>query len=787
MRKWLQLRALPAIVQAAIIFPLHSFAGTYSNPGFTENKGQYAAMDGTRAEGLLFRANFTNAPGIFITDKGITYVFTEGKKMNPDPNSEPGACEKQWSRADMVLENASIKKENAVCGQPAPGYSNFYYAHCPQGILYVKTYRSITFKNVYPGIDWTLYSNGNNAMEYDFIVHPGADPSRIKINYKGSAQLRLQEQDSKLSLFSSCGGFMEGKLFSYEWESGKAIASQYKIKDNGICFRVGNYNRNQTLVIDPPLQWSMFQAGSGFDYGYAIALAKDGTGNTLVTGVTDSPDFPVLNAFQGTLAGNEDMVVLRLNNSGARVWSTYYGGGNFDGGKGVGSDLNGNCFVAGYTGSANFPVLNPVQTLYGGGTYDIALVKFNASGVRQWATFYGGIGTDYGTALCTDNSGNSYITGYTNSNNFPLVNAISTGTGIATDAFIMKMSASQNVRWADFFGGNDDDRGRAVTLNPAGNAVYFAGSTLSTNLITTVGVFQASNASGGFAEDVFITRFDTSGQSVVLSTYCGGTDADFGQGIAVDANGTIYVTGYTLSSDFPTVNPGNGVAYYDNTIGSPGTHDAFIIACNANASAETWGTYYGGSGVDMGLAITSTSSDGIFVTGSSGSTDFPVQAPMDGSYYQAVQGDAGSFSDFFIGWFYTNNSMQWSTYYGGTYSDEGRGVCTDGTGNIYVVGTDSNEALVLKFAPGIVNAVQQTPAQAGFILFPQPAHDNLQLQASGSLQGEIEIYTVPGACVRKSKVSGSDTKIDISSLTPGTYFLRYRSPSGSTVKKFIKL
>src|ERR1051326_2383760 len=448
-------------------FTTVSLAGVIPNSGFTENKGQMVDQTGKPVSHVLFRGNRANAPAVFITGTGLTYLFSETPEMN-DPAAEHTSCKKKWSRTDMVLENASIKKENVVASQPIPGYSNFYLAHCPGGILNVHTYQNVLVKNVYPGIDWNIYSDAQNKMEYDFIVHPGADPSQIEISYKGAQHIIPTEKS--LQLISSCGSFTEGNLFSYEKESGHQVSSSYKWNAGEITFALGNYDHSKTIVIDPPLQWSSLQTGSGTEYAYAIALSKDGTGHTVVTGYSDSPDFPTLSAYQGTLSGPEDMVIVRLDASGNRVWSTYYGGSNIDGGKGIGTDLSGNAYVCGYTGSSNFPTLNPAQASYGGGTYDIVAVKLNASGVRQWATYYGGVGTDYGNALCADDNGNIYMTGYTASSNFPLVNAISTGSGQATDAFVMKMKPGGTVRWSDFFGNIDDDRGRAITINSTGRS-----------------------------------------------------------------------------------------------------------------------------------------------------------------------------------------------------------------------------------------------------------------------------------------------------------------------------
>jgi hypothetical protein len=777
-------RTLCTLALSAFILQSAS-AGNITMAGFTENKGQLTDQAGQKIPHVLFRGSMKHAPGIFITSTGLTYLFSEAKGRDyKDPEAEPTLVSRPWSRLDMDLAGATIKKENVVMEQPVPGYSNYYLAHCPEGVLGVRTFRKITVLNVYPGIDWSVYLNDQHDLEYDFIVHPGADPGKIKIRYSGADQVTLNEGRSGLHFKSVHGALYEGGLYSYVQETGNTVRSQYRKKGKEITFALGNYDRSKTLVIDPPLDWSSAQTGSGVEYAYSIAVAKDGTGHTVLTGFTDSPDFPTLNAFQGTLSGAEDMIIQRLDQNGVRLWSTYYGGSNIEGGKGIDTDVNGNCYVAGYTGSMNMPSMNPVQIAFGGGTFDIAILKFDAAGVRQWATWYGGLQNDYGNGLVADNTG-IYITGYTNSSNFPVVNSTTTlNTG--NDAFLMKMKLSQAVRFARYFGGNDEDKGRAVALNASGSNVYITGSTLSGVPISTTGVFQPINASPFTAEDAFITEFDTTGSTIVFSTFCGGSDADFGQSIAVDGAGNVYITGYTLSADFPIKNPGLP-SYVDSSLGSPATHDAFIVKCNANGTTHLWGTYYGGTSVDMGLDVSWNPTSGLYVSGSANSTDFPVLAPVDNAYYQAVHGDGGSFNDMFIAWFYTDLSRQWSTYYGGAGGDEAHSITTDGTGNIYVAGLYFNDAIALKFGPGVLNSVEPAGAHAPMQLFPQPVGDQLQLNVDQLPQGctSAGITNSLGELVLTVPLQPGLNTISVSGLAPGIYHIRL--DAGNAVKKFVKM
>src|SRR6185436_17126032 len=200
-----------------------------------------------------------------------------------------------WSKLEMKLESASIQKENVVVENELPGFSNFYYAHCPQGILQVKSYHKVTIKNVYPGIDWVLNADAANGLSHDFIVHPGADPNDIKFSYRGASE-RISLQNGLLTITSPYGKIVEGGLNVFEETSKKNITASFVMRRNKVSFSLANYDRNDLLIIDPPLQWDMPQASTDFDYGYAIVAARDGSGDALLTGESDGTDFPDLNA-----------------------------------------------------------------------------------------------------------------------------------------------------------------------------------------------------------------------------------------------------------------------------------------------------------------------------------------------------------------------------------------------------------------------------------------------------------------------------------------------------------
>ncbi|MEO0179479.1 MAG: SBBP repeat-containing protein [candidate division WOR-3 bacterium] len=324
----------------------------------------------------------------------------------------------------------------------------------------------------------------------------------------------------------------------------------YRLIDNSIlAFDIRDYQKNKPLLIDPhALVWATCDEEGGDDYDdgegsydYGHSITTDANGNVFVTGRTESTNFlthnPGNNAYyQGENAGGGDVFILKFNNSGQRLWATYYGGSGDDWGHSITTDANGNVFVTGRTESTNFPTHNPGGNAYyqgaNAGFNDLFILKFNNSGKRLWATYYGGSDNDAGYSITTDANGNVFVTGRTWSTNFP-------------------------------------------THNPGGNAYY-----------------QGENA--GF-NDLFILKFNNSGKRL-WATYYGGSDKDEGYSITTDANGNVFVTGGTWSTSFPTHNPGNN-AYYQGA--NAGDADLFILKFN-NSGKRLWATYYGGSDDDYG-------------------------------------------------------------------------------------------------------------------------------------------------------------------------------------------
>ncbi|MFZ0823455.1 MAG: SBBP repeat-containing protein, partial [Terriglobales bacterium] len=376
----------------------------------------------------------------------------------------------------------------------------------------------------------------------------------------------------------------------------------------------------------------------GIENDAVLGIAVNSSGNAYVAGWTASTNFPTMNPLQAVYGGgSSNAFVANLNPSGsALVYSTYLGGSCADSGSGIAVDSSGNAYVTGSTCSTNFPTMNPLQAANAGG-YDAFVAEINPSGsALVYSTYLGGSGDDPGTGIAVDGSGNAYVTGQTNSTNFPTMNPLqAANAGGNDDAFVAKLNASGSALiYSTYLGGSGADGGTGIAVDSSDNA-YVTGYTASTDF-PTMNPLQAAYGGGGY--DTFVAEINPSGSALVYSTYLGGSGVDHGSGIAVDSTGNAYVTGYTASTDFPTMNPLQA-AY------GGGSDDAFVAKLNPLGSALVYSTYLGGSHDDDGLGIAVDSSGNAYATGQTNSTDFPTMNPLqptNGGGYDVFVAKIGS-------------------------------------------------------------------------------------------------------------------------------------------------
>lgn len=369
------------------------------------------------------------------------------------------------------------------------------------------------------------------------------------------------------------------------------------------------------------LVYSTYLGGDGTDRGLGIAV--DGTNMAYVTGVTGSTDFPDVNAFQPDLEGGTDAFVTKLNAAGDGLeYSTYLGGNLDDQGNAIAVDSANNVYITGETNSADFFTRNSFQA-----ALDIApdafVAKIDPSQVGDdsliYSTYLGGNQNDRGFGIAVDAALRAYVTGMTDSADFPVLNAFQADFEGITDAFVTRLNAAGSaLEYSTYLGGNLGDQGNAIRVDAA-NTAYVTGVTASADFPTTMGAFDTTFNG---IQDVFVTKFNNAGTMLVYSTYIGGAAEDVGRGIAVDGTGNAYITGDTRSDNFPTA-------------GSPfqaarsGLQDAFVTKLNATGTGLVYSTYLGGSLTDIGYGIAVDPLDNAYVTGetaSGGVTAFPTTA-----------------------------------------------------------------------------------------------------------------------------------------------------------------
>jgi len=561
-----------------------------------------------------------------------------------------------------------------------PGKSNYFIGTDPtKWRTNVPTYAKVKYEAVYPGIDLVYYGR-QRQLEYDFVVRPGANPKTIG--------LEIENQDSKIG--TDANGDLVVQLASGEIRLHKPRVyqpadpdsksansrvtiqnSKFVVADNLISFDIPSYDKTKPLVIDPVLVYSTYFGGSGADWANSIAV--DSSGNAYVTGATHSTDFPGANALQPASGGGySDVFVMKIDPHGnTLVYSTYLGGSYEEAASGISVDSSGSVYVIGTTDSADFPTANAVQPHLASTVGSNAFVtKLSPSGsALVYSTYLGGSSSEQGNAIAVDASGNAYVTGVSQSLDFPTTaGAFQTTCGCSNDAFVTKFSADgAKLVYSTYLGGNADEQANSIAVDPTGSA-YVTGSTLSSNFPTTQGAFENASTGG-----VFVTKLNAAGTGVVFSTYLGNA-GDQSDAIAVDSSGNAYVTGQTIASNFPTTS-----GAFQSTSG--GYYDAFVTKLNAAGNGLVYSTYLGGSDYDSGYGIAVDSFGNAYVVGTTSSSNFPSKQPL-----KSCTGAAGGPDVFVSNLNAQGSALLYSTCLGGTDENQGRGIAVNSLGEAYVTG-----------------------------------------------------------------------------------------------------
>lgn len=620
---------------------------------------------------------------IGVTERGLILKLEQPGACRPLPAASPiQSCARHADASPALIFIRPIRAKSDPLLQPEErlgSISNYFIGNNPKHWhTRIPNYAAVRYRNIYPGIDWIVYGNPNR-LEYDLVVAPNTDPRQIRFRIAGAARVSLDTHGG-LVITADSRTLRMMKPQIYQVTTGDkhhAVAGHYVLDGERISFALGAYNHSRSLVIDPALVYSTYLGGSGDDF--ATAVAVDSSGDAYVTGNAGSTDFPTSNPFQATNKG-DNIFISKFNASGsALVYSTYLGGTD---------------------------------------------------------------GSEEVHGIAVDSAGNVYVTGTTFAKDYPTVNAFqptnkSTGSPPA-QVFVTKFSAAGDALvYSTYLGGSNTLNGGIDIAVDGADETYVVGSTNSADFPTLnplQGIFRGRL-------DAFITEFSAAGNSLVYSTYLGGSAAQQAEGIAVDSHGDAFVTGFTNSTDFPLVNP------YQATDLASVNNPAFIGFVTKFGPAGTvldYSTYLGGSSGTTPRAIAIDKSGDAYVAGFTSSTDFPVVNP----YQSQLLGGTNAFVTEFNA---SGRALVYSTYLGGNVVDQAFGIAVDSADDAWVVGNTASTDFPT------VNPLQPTNKAAS------------ALPGTGATDGFVTEFNAAGSALFSTYLGGSGSWGPTAGHTPLPY------------------
>ncbi|HEY1217445.1 MAG: SBBP repeat-containing protein [Bryobacteraceae bacterium] len=585
-------------------------------------------------------------------------------------------------QARVAVVFASARPDAHGQGEDAlPGVVNYLQGNRPSGWLKnIPTYSRVRYSQLYPGVDVVYYVN-DGRLEYDLLLARGADSGRIRLRVEGAQGLRV-DAAGDLVISTAGGELRQHRPIVYQESEGqrRLVAGRYQLRGSEVRFVLGRYDRSQPLVIDPALTWASYLLPSNSTTAQASSVALDSAGNIYLAGT-------VL-----TTISRNYCFVAKLNSSGTTtafvtLIGDYYGYGDSVA-SAIAVNAAGDIYLAGSTDSAYFPSTDPYYSYLNsqpGESVDGFVMEFDNLAQNLYFSYYfGGVGTDTINGAALDAAGNLYVVGSTDSINLPVTSgSAQTILHGSSNAFVAGFASTTGyLIYSTFLGGSGSDYGNAIAVDSAGDA-FVTGSTNSTNFPIAGGPYQSTLKGGA---DAFVAKIAPPGGALIYSTYLGGSANDEGNGIAVDKSGAVFVTGDTGSSDFPVFpNPGA----YQSTFGG-GTSNAFVTRLAGSGQSLLYSTYLGGSGADVGFAIAVDSTGNSYVTGSTTSKNFPVTSD---AFQSSNQGTANAFV---TGLNVSGSGLLFSSYLGGSSTvstsagDYGTAVALNCAAGLVVAGVTSS-------------------------------------------------------------------------------------------------
>jgi len=604
-------------------------------------QGRDSAVYFTRT-GVTFALSGPSSDGVsddrFGAD-GDEFRHGHGALVRRVSLSERQTRERWTVQLDFVGASPSMPRGEA----PTPAVVSYFKGADGESQTALQTYARVVYRDLWPGID-LAYAGTGGQLKYTFVVNPGADPEQIRLAYRGATAVTLTEA-GQLAIATPAGGFTDDRPYAYqEGRAGReevpaAFAVVASAADaQGYGFKVGRYDRTRPLVLDPSVL----------------------------------------------------------------IYAGFIGGAEEEDARGIAVDQAGNAYVVGSTRSSvpSFPAKIGPDLVFNGGSDDVFVAKVKADGSDLvYLGYIGGAGEDLGRGIAVDKTGSAYVTGITDSDEttFPVKVGPRLTHGGGRDAFVAKINAAGTALvYCGYIGGaGDDDEGRGIAVDGAGNA-YVVGTTNSdqTTFPVTVGPDLAFNG----VRDAFVAKVKADGTGLLYAGYIGGADDDAGRGIAIDAAGNAFVTGFTSSDQttFP-VKVGPDLTY------NGGSADAFVAKVKADGTALVYAGYIGGAADDSGQAIAVDSTGNAYVTGATLSDEatFPVKVGP-GLIHAA---DGGGPEDAFVAKVKADGTgMVYAGFIGGTGNDFGNAIAVDASGSAYIAGSTASDETTfpVKVGPALV-------------------------------------------------------------------------------------
>ncbi|WP_341900239.1 SBBP repeat-containing protein [Fluviicola taffensis] len=640
---------------------------------FEENKGQVTGSDADQVKYTFNKGGLK----LFLLKTGLAYQFTkihlpEGQhptsRHDHFPNGKLYAANDEKFRTETYRMDLKLINANQSARITTEGKSTEFVNYYNHQALDVHSYTRVIYHDIYPNIDWVIYTK-NESVKYDFIVHPGGDPTRIQFESVWAEEIQLTA-DGSLVLSNRMGKITEQTPVSFQ--RGKTIGTHFNLSNTTtIGFDVDSYDKTIDLIIDPTIVWGTYYGGEVYDYAYSVKV--DDSGNIFISGESNSTTAIASGGYQNTLNTNStDVMLVKFNSSGVRQWATYLGGNMIDDAFSSAIDPSGNVYICGRANSSTGIAFAGHQNTQAG-SEDGFLAKFSTIGSLLWSTYYGGSNLDQLKAVDTDALGNVFVVGFTlSTSDIATVGSDQpTYGGGFLDAFIVKFNADGIRQWATYYGGSGMDRGLTCNVDINGD-VYVGGFTVSTNGISSGG-FQ--NTYGGGGTDGYLAKFNTNGVRI-WATYYGGSSDESVETCTTDLSGNVFIGGSTQSTS------GIASSGFQNTITS-GSEDAFLAKFDSNGQ-RLWGTYYGGSAVDIANSCVTDDLGNCYLTGTTSSSTGIASMGMQNTH----SGDR----DGMIVKFDPNGTRLWGSYLGGTSYDEILGGTVDLNNNIYICGYSNSLA-----------------------------------------------------------------------------------------------